>query len=441
MSKIWLIIKREYLTRVKKRTFILSTILTPLLFAGIIATVILITIKNVSEEKIAVRDSSGYFKTKLKSTKTIKFDFNDSVNDANFDKQGYSGILYMPFTDKNQSDSFIIYTKKNLSIMAEGSIDDQITTAIENRMLDSMYKINTNILDTIRQQAKSAKIKSEIKKADNTTEKGNSGKAYAIGYAAAFLIYITLFIYGAMVMRGVMEEKMNRIAEVIVSSVKPFQLMIGKIIGIGAVGLTQFFMWIILMSIFMVVFNSFIPADVMHQVQNNMPMNGGMVQASQSAINMAKFSNEFSSINWFLILGCFIFYFLFGYLFYAALFATVGSAVNEDPQDAQSLMLPVTMPIILGIIIMINAITNPTSTLAVWSSMIPFFSPIVMMARLPFGVPGTVPYWQLGLSMLFLVLGFLGTTWLSAKIYRTTILLYGKKVTWKEMLKWAFRKS
>jgi ABC-2 type transport system permease protein len=170
-------------------------------------------------------------------------------------------------------------------------------------------------------------------------------------------------------------------------------------------------------------------------------MNGGAMQASQAAVNMAKFSNEISNINWFLILGCFIFYFLFGYLFYAALFATVGSAVNEDPQDAQSLMLPITMPIVIGIIIMINAITNPSGSLATWSSMIPFFSPIVMMARLPFGVPGTVPYWQLGLSMFFLIAGFLFTTWLSAKIYRINILMYGKKTTWKEMLKWAFRKS
>jgi ABC-2 type transport system permease protein len=440
MNKIWLIIKREYLTRVKKKTFILSTILTPLLFAGIIATIIFVTVKNVTQEKIAVRDSSGYFKTKLKDSKTLKFEFTDDVDDNNFDKKGYTGILYMPYTDKNKTDSFIIYTKKNLSIMAGGSIDNQITNAIENRLLDSLYSINTTVLDSIRKLARSAKIKNDIKTGDNTIEEGNSGKAYAIGYAAAFLIYITLFIYGAMVMRGVMEEKMNRIAEVIVSSVKPFQLMIGKIIGIGAVGLTQFFIWIVLMFVFTIILNSFIPTEVMQQVQSNSPMPGGM-QFSQSVYTGAKVLNELSSINWFLIVGCFIFYFLFGYLFYAALFAAVGSAVNEDPQDAQSLMLPVTMPIVLAIVIMINAITNPTSSLAVWSSMIPFFSPIVMMARLPFGVPGTVPYWELGLSMFFLVLGFLFTTWLSAKIYRTTILLYGKKITWKEMMKWAFRKS
>jgi ABC-2 type transport system permease protein len=164
-------------------------------------------------------------------------------------------------------------------------------------------------------------------------------------------------------------------------------------------------------------------------------------QTNESIAAIAKAKATLGSVNWGLIIFCFLFYFIFGYLFYAALFAAVGSAVNEDPQDAQSLMLPITMPIILAIIIMMNAITQPESQLATWSSIIPFFSPIVMMARIPFGVPGTVPYWQLGLSMALLVGGFLATTWLSGKIYRTGILLYGKKVTMKEMWKWAFRKG
>ena len=177
-------------------------------------------------------------------------------------------------------------------------------------------------------------------------------------------------------------------------------------------------------------------ADASQQMQG-----GSVKMATTAADKFGEVQDVLGSANWFLIVGCFIFYFLFGYLFYAALFAAVGSAVNEDPQDAQSLMLPITMPIIISIVIMINAITNPAGSLATWSSMIPFFSPIVMMARIPFGVPGTVPYWQLILSMVLLVLGFLATTWVSAKIYRTGILMYGKKATWKEMWKWAFRKS
>jgi ABC-2 type transport system permease protein len=258
----------------------------------------------------------------------------------------------------------------------------------------------------------------------NSDMKERSGVAYATGYITSFLIYITIMIYGMMVMRGVSEEKNNRIAEIIISSVKPFQLMMGKIIGIGAVGLTQFFMWIVLAIVFILVMFNFLPADVVHEA--------GKQQSHGIGFDTA-------GINFPLIIFCFMFYFIFGYLFYASLFAAVGSAISEDSQDTQSLMMPVTMPIVLAIVIMMNIIVNPAGKTAVWTSMVPFFSPIVMMARIPFGVPSTVPWWQLALSMTLLGGGFLFTTWLSAKIYRTGILLYGKKITWKEMWKWTMR--
>jgi ABC-2 type transport system permease protein len=185
---------------------------------------------------------------------------------------------------------------------------------------------------------------------------------------------------------------------------------------------------------------SLIPADVLQQVQQGASqMPGSTEQTSEAVRTLASAGVNLSGINWPLVIGCFLFYFLGGYLFYASLFAAVGSAVNDSPQDAQSLTLPITMPIVISIIIMINAINDPTSSLAVWSSIIPFSSPIVMMSRIPFGVPNTVPVWQLALSMILLVLGFLFTTWLSAKIYRTGILLYGKKPSWKQMLKWIAR--
>jgi ABC-2 type transport system permease protein len=225
-----------------------------------------------------------------------------------------------------------------------------------------------------------------------------------------------------------------------ISSVKPFQLMLGKIIGIGAVGLTQFLIWIVLLFTITTVTTSMIPHDVLDQVnaaKNQIP--GNSQQTSEAIQNLAKAQATLSSVNWPLVIVCFIFYFLGGFLFYASLFAAVGSAVNEDAQDAQSLTLPITLPIILGIIIMINSINDPISPLATWASIIPFFSPIVMMSRIPFGVPDTVPVWQLATSMVLLVAGFLFTTWLSAKIYRTGILLYGKKPTWKEMIKWVRR--
>jgi ABC-2 type transport system permease protein len=241
-----------------------------------------------------------------------------------------------------------------------------------------------------------------------------------------------------MVMRGVMEEKVSRIAEVIVSSAKPFQLMMGKIFGIGAVGLVQFIIWIILMVSLNFLLPLIFPSLAAHMHSAN--AQNQTVQAAETVKNTGIINNA-SGINFPLIIGCFIFYFLGGYLLYSSLFACVGSAVNEDPQDAQSLMLPITMPIIFGIVIMTRAVNEPTSGLAVFGSLFPLFSPIVMMARITHGVGDVVPLWQLLTSMALLVLGFIGTSWFASKVYRTGILMYGKKPTWKEMMKWAFRSS
>ncbi|MFN2457492.1 MAG: ABC transporter permease [Chitinophagaceae bacterium] len=440
MNKIWLIIKREYSTRVRKKTFILTTILTPLLFAGLIGFVIYMTVRNISEEKIAVIDPAGYLKSGLESSKAVIYNFTNDVDTSNFVAKGYSAILYAPHAGINQSDNFKIITQKSLNRIANSKIESDISRTLENNMISQELKIDPKRIDSIKTKAESVSLISNKKGEGGELKQSNFGVANGIGYITAFLIYITLFIYGAMVMRGVMEEKTNRIAEVIVSSVKPFQLMLGKIIGIGAVGLTQFLIWIVLISIITSVLTSMIPPEVMQQVQHSQQqMPGSSQQGSDAIRSLAEAQADLSTVNWGLIAFSFLFYFLGGYLFYAALFAAVGSAVNEDAQDAQSLMFPITLPIVLGIIIMINAINDPSGSLATWSSLVPFFSPIVMMARIPFGVPDTVPYWQLGLSMLLLVLGFLFTTWLSAKIYRTGILMYGKKPSWKEMGKWIRR--
>ncbi len=444
MNKIWLIIKREYLTRVRNRTFILSTFLTPIFFGALIGIIVFITIKNTDKEKVAVIDNSGVFKMAVDSIKSIKLVLNPVVDTNNYEKGGYSAILYAPHSGISNSDNWSMYSRKSLAISAKSSIEEKIKKGVENNLLMQKYHVNNSNIDSVREASGKIQLDQKRLGAGANAQNGSSLVAYGLGYGAGFLIYITLFIYGAMVMRGVMEEKTNRIAEVIISSVKPFELMMGKIIGIGAVGLTQFFMWIVLISTFSAIIGAFIPHDLLVQVNEaNKSIPGGQInaQGNEAMIGLLRATNTFSSVNWWLIVGCFLFYFLFGYLFYASLFAAVGSSVNEDPQDAQSLMFPITMPLILAIVIMINAITHPDSALATWSSIIPFFSPIVMMARIPFGVPGTVPYWQLGLSMLLLVVGFLVTTWISAKIYRTGILLYGKKATWKEMWKWAFRNS
>ena len=441
MNKIWIVIQREYLTRVRNKTFILSTFLTPLLFAGVLAAVIFITVKGSDKEVIGVIDNTGLFTSQVDSTKSVRFILDPSADTANFEKKGYTAILYSPSTGINTSDKWRVFSKKNFGVMANEEINRKIRKEYENRRLEEQYNISVSRMDSLRKEAEDLTAEPAIiEEGGRKLGVGNSEIAYAVGYAAAFLIYITLFIYGAMVMRGVMEEKTNRIAEVVISSVKPFQLMMGKIVGIGAVGLTQFLLWIILITVFTGIINSFIPAETLQQVQNNSSqMPGGQAQTSQAMIALAQTKQSLSSVNWPLVVGCFIFYFLFGYLFYASLFAAVGSAVNEDAQDAQSLMFPITMPLVLAIIIMINAIVHPEGTMAIWSSIIPFFSPVVMMARIPFGVPGTVAWWELASSMALLVAGFLFTTWLSGKIYRTGILMYGKKPSWKEMWKWAFR--
>ncbi|MGV3529258.1 MAG: ABC transporter permease [Flavisolibacter sp.] len=440
MNKTALIIKREYLSRVRKKTFILTTILTPLLFAGVIAAVVLITVKNIRHEKVAVVDPSSVFKGGLENSDIITYDFRNDIDTGNFVQRGYSAILFPPGVGTNPSPRYQLVTSGSLSRFANDRIRKDINSTIENNLISDELKIDPRRIDSIKTRAQTTQI-DPVKKSDIGKNVNNNFElASGIGYVTAFLIYITLFIYGVMVMRGVMEEKTSRIAEVVVSSVKPFQLMLGKIIGIGAVGLTQFLIWIVLIAVFSTIAMSLIPADVMAQMQqakDSMPGSSAETSEAISAIANAKMS--LAAVNWPVVIGGFIFYFIGGYLFYASLFAAVGSTVNEDAQDAQSLTFPITIPIVLAIIIMINAINDPTSSLATWSSIIPFFSPIVMMSRIPFGVPDTVPYWQLGLSMVLLVLGFLFTTWLSAKIYRTGILLYGKKPNWKEMLKWVGR--
>jgi ABC-2 type transport system permease protein len=437
MNKILLVIKREYFTRVRNRTFILSTILLPLFFIGFIAASAYFSIKSVDHEKIAVKDNNGIFKNSFQSDKLMTYEFPPDVNINNFKEKGYTAFLDIPKDYTSGNDSITLVSEKQLGISAEEKVTEQINTAIRNKaFLEN--NINKKILDSINgiDEEKLYKFSTVIKQG-NKTEQSNSGLSYGIGFGSGILIYMTLFIYGAAVMRGVMEEKMNRIAEVIISSVKPFQLMLGKIIGIAAVGITQLLIWIVLIVALSSVATSLISHDVL-QHAHSIGSSVGSASNNSAAVNFLNTKNTFLQANWGIILPSFLFYFVGGYLFYAALFAAVGSVVNEDPQEAQSLMLPITMPIILSFIIMTTAAGKPDAPVSVWGSMIPFSSPIVMMARIP---SGSVPGWQIAVSMISLIAGFILTTMLAAKIYRTGILLYGKKVTFKEMGKWLFRKS
>jgi ABC-2 type transport system permease protein len=443
MNKTTLIIQREYLSRVKNRTFILTTILTPLLFVLLIGGSVYLSMNGKDQLKIAVVDENGYFKKNLQSNNDVAFEFTDGVDTSNYADKGYSAILIIPKFDDAKKSDYSLHSKKGIGIGTKGIIEEKINRAIEDKKLQDAG-LSRNELDSIHQESQFAELKS-YEDSEGKTKESNQGLAYGVGYGCGFLIYLIMIIYGMMVLRGVMEEKTNRIAEVIVSSVKPFQLMMGKIIGIGAVGITQFLMWVVLIVILSNSISLFVSHDVWQQVQD-MQQHGGVmgagvgVQASSQAQLIYSTQHTIGTANWPVIIGCFIFYFITGFLFYASLFAAVGSVV-EDVQNAQSLTLPITMPIIFSFIIMSTAVQVPGSKLAVWASIIPFSAPTVMMARIAYGVPGTVPYWQLFLSMALMIIGFLFTTCLAGKIYRTGILLYGKKPSWKEMFKWAFRKN
>ena len=443
MNKTWLIIQREYTSRVKNKRFLLITILMPLLMVALIVGSAYLSSTGTEQRTIAVIDPNGFFKGHLKNSQQLQFSFPSDVDTSNYKQKGYSDVLILPKFEGNQKVDYILRSKKSMGMMLQESITNKINSAIEDQMLQDAG-IHQDVLDSIHKSSQFAELKAYEDKG-KTSKESNAALASGIGYASGFLIYLTMFIYGSMVMRGVMEEKTNRIAEVIISSVKPFELMMGKIIGIGAVGLTQFLLWIVLITTLSSVALGMLPADIQHQVstlqQSNGQMAGGMMQASESAQRIYNIQHTLATANWPLIISCFIFYFLGGFLFYAALFAAVGSVVNEDPQDAQSLMFPITMPIIFSYVITNVVIQNPNTPMAFWASIIPFSSPMVMMARIAYGVPSTVPYWELALSMLTLIAGFVFTTWLSGKIYRTGILMYGKKVTWKEMIKWAFIKA
>ena len=442
---MWLIARREYLTRVKNKTFLLSTFLLPLVIILFVAGSILLAVQTRTHHRIAVIDANGYFKNYLKGDSTITFDFSPGLDTLNYESKGCTAALIIPVLAEDRKTECRLKYKKQLGLTTTEELKEDIHHAISDHLVFEKTGISQTQLDSVRNGADIAELTS-YEDTGGKAKASSQNLSYVVSYASGFLIYLLTFIYGAAVMRGVMEEKTNRIAEVMVSSVRPFELMLGKIVGIGAVGLTQFLLWIILLTGLAVVAQGLIPQDTLKDVQtiqqaNTMGNGAAAAKVGQAAWEIYKLNNAFAMTNWALIIFCFLFYFIGGYLFYSALFAAVGSAVNEDPQEAQSLMLPITMPVIFSFIIMSVAVQDPGGPLAVWASIIPFSSPIVMMARIPFGVPGTVPWWQLGLSMLLLILGFLGTTWLAGRIYRTGILLYGKKPSWKVMWKWAFQRQ
>jgi len=438
-----LVIKREYLTRVRKRSFIIMTILGPILMASVfILPVVLATMSDGNTKTIVVLDETGIFYGKFKNEDNLQFqhtviDLETAKNELKIAKD--YALLYIPRTEVSVPSSAVLYSDKQPSISVITYIKSVMRKEVESLKL-SASGIDEELLRSIKTNISLSTIK-----IDETGEEEESYTAVSMGLGifAGLLIYFFIFIFGAQVMRGVIEEKTSRIVEVIVSSVKPFQLMMGKILGIALVGLTQFLLWVILTFTIVSVFQFAITEKMsMESVQKIVPVESQLVppvekQAPQvEQDNMALVLDVISSINFEVMIFAFLFFFLGGYLLYAALFAAIGSAVDTEA-DTQQFMMPVTIPLILAMIMSQFVIQNPDGPVAFWFSIIPLTSPVVMMVRIPFGVPMFDIYLSIGL----LIIGFVGTTWLAAKIYRTGILMYGKKINYRELWKWLTYRS
>lgn len=442
MNKILLIIQREYLIRVKKRSFIIMTILGPILMASLmIVPVYLAQMQSGDTKDIAIIDESGIYDNTFRDSENYKyFQLDLPIDEAKekLPELDYYALIYIPETKVILPEKAVVYSNNQVTL----EVKNHLKGLMEKRIED--LKLKASGIDKETLMSTQANIDLSTIKLDESgdEEKSFAEVAMAVGFFSALVIYFFIFIFGAQVMRGVIEEKTNRIVEVIVSSVKPFQLMMGKILGIALVGLTQILLWVILTFGIYTVFTT-IYADTLNvkNTQELMMQQQGMsgaMGASQEQITeqvsnpqVAKVFEIISSINFGLIIGSFLFFFLFGYLMYSALFAAIGSAVDNET-DTQQFMLPVTAPLILAIIVAQFVVQNPEGPLAFWFSIIPFTSPIVMMIRIPFGVPVL----DMALAMFLLVAGFVFTTWLAGKIYRTGILMYGKKIDYKELWKW-----
>jgi ABC-2 type transport system permease protein len=437
MNKIGLIIGREYSTRVKKKSFIIMTLLGPILMAGLMIGAIFLGLSDdtshlllVVDETPVVDSGMRVFEGRIKETDQLKIEYSDYVlSDQEFKDSPYTLMLVLNEEVVTNPVAELV-SKKLPSLRVKSYLSKQIERIIE---VEKVRELNINYDDYRRISTSLDLVDIDV---NNMQKASRKQEKAVVGFVFAVIIYFFIFLYGVQVMRGVIEEKTSRIVEVIISSVKPFELMMGKIIGIALVGLTQFMLWVILTGTLTTIASAVFLPDMGEQAaMSQMQMTPDVAQEAvkatgEEAVNKY-FELFFRDINWFLMIGCFIFYFLGGYLLYAALFAAVGAAVDNEA-DTQQFMMPITIPLIFAFIVAEFALQNPEGSSTFIFSMVPLTSPIVMMIRIAMGVP----YLELLLSMLLLVGGFLLTTWVAAKIYRTGILMYGKKVTYKELWKW-----
>lgn len=420
----------------KKKSFIIMTILGPILFSALLIVPVWLATQEQATHFIEVIDDSQLVHGFLRNGNNIKYDFppvSIEVAKRDFYSTEYTAILWIPENLLTAKKAVLLF-KKHPGIM----VQERIRSGIEDVLYENQLEREGIDLAKVDAAHIPVNIVTEKQSESGIAERTNTGVNMAVGFGAGILIYLFIFLYGIQVMRGVIEEKTSRVVEVIISSVQPFQLMMGKIVGIAMVGLTQFVLWIVLTIILAGIGQATILKDfsdlknpvIKQDVIPNMP-NQVSEQQNIHYSQAAELFKDIQRINFAQILFAFLFYFLGGYLLYSALFAAVGSAVDSEA-DSQQFMMPITMPLVISFIAAQFIMQNPESSLAFWLSVIPFTSPVVMMVRLPFGVP----VWEFALSMILLVVTFIFMTWLAGKIYRTGILMYGKKISYKELWKW-----
>ncbi|MFK8038152.1 MAG: ABC transporter permease [Crocinitomicaceae bacterium] len=432
-----LIIGREYNTRVKKRSFLVTTILIPILFLGFMFGAMYLAVEENEQVKVLVADPGGWCGTKIFEEDAIdrpaQFFFYESYIDSasqflNDPKFAEYDILLSLNEKVPENRRVISYYRKTPSFGTKSYIENRI----EARIREYFALKKTNLTKT---EYNLIQLPFDFKFLDAKDPEGkdNSDMKSIVGFGFAILIYFFIFFYSNQVMRGVIEEKTNRVVEIIISSVKPFQLMLGKIIGIGLVGLTQFLIWVLMSGIGLMLLRIFVFPDMVDPsswdtaaLDNGQIVTEGL-QGSNSVINFIYFD-----VNWPVMIGFFLIYFIGGFLIYSGIFAMIGSMVDSET-DTQQLVLPVTLPLILAYMVASMMLTNPESAIGTWFSIIPLTSPIVMVVKV---AVGSVSPLILILSVTLLIATFLLTTWMAAKIYRTGILMYGKKASWKEVFKW-----
>ena len=435
MNKIFLIIQREYVSRVKKKSFVIMTILGPVLMAAmVILPAFLSDWSEATQKNIAVLDETGWYYEKFKDQDNIHFYYVHQDLETDKEKALYEKgdlLLYIPKTELNIPVFAELFSTKQAGLSVTAYIKSVMKREAENKKLLSSG-IDPEVIKSSKVKIKLSTIRVEE---SGVETKSNTEVEVGLAIFAGIMIYFFIFMFGAQVLKGVMEEKQSRIVEVLLSSVKPFQLMMGKIVGIAFVGLTQFLLWIILTGLFLGLFQSGIfggEADSLSMLSAQSQIVNSSVSSNVGIDDPFTMVSEIiSGINFKIMIFSFLFYFLAGYLLYASLFAAIGGAVDQDA-DTQQFMLPVSVPLIFSIAMSGVIINQPDSSLSFWLSMIPFTSPVTMMIRIPFGVP----IWEIALSMSLLVIGFFVSTWMAGKIYRAGILMYGQKVNYTIMWKW-----